>query len=128
MVSKASRLAVLENNLLRISAIVDKQSINFYNSEVFNFPHFDVDIPLLSIEIITEYFPEDYISKIKIPIFIVSAKNDTVVPVQESEILFEKANEPKQYHCDGTGHYDVYVGDRLKEISNKQLEWFNKYL
>ncbi|MBY7733944.1 alpha/beta hydrolase [Francisella philomiragia] len=131
MISKASRLAVLENSLLRISAnqiLADKQSIDFYNSEVVNFPHFDVDIPLLSIEKITEYFPEDYVSKIKIPIFIVSAKNDTVVPVQESEILFEKANEPKQYHCVDTGHYDVYVGDCLKEISNKQLEWFNKYL
>ena len=40
-----------------------------------------------------EYKPENYLDSIQIPLLIIAAEKDKVNPKEESEILFQKANE-----------------------------------
>ena len=73
--------------------------------------------------------PENYISDVKVPILIVCSEKDSVNPAEESRHLYNKANEPKSLLMLGDAeHYQCYEGESFKEIVNKQIQWFDKYL
>jgi len=109
--------------------LTDEQSIEFYNKVEDDFPGLKITIPFLTIKETMEHKPERYLSAIHIPILIIGAENDKVNPPAESEILYEKANEPKELHIiKGAAHYELYEGERFNEVVTKQVSWFKTYL
>ena len=123
---------VLQNKVLALSPkniLADQQSQDFLDGVLEEFPKADIKIPILTMLHTIEFKPEIYIKSLEIPVLIVGAENDTVNPVKESEILFEKANEPKEILIvkDAT-HYEIYKPPFFEIVSEKQLAWFNKYL
>ncbi len=132
MLNKIWTRAVTRNQNMQVpinKILTDEQSIQFYNKTVADFPGFDIKIPFLTIKETIEYQPEKYLDSVHIPIQIVAAENDKVNPVEESGILHEKANSPKELIIiEGATHYELYEGEKFKEVVNKQIEWFRRYL
>lgn len=124
--------AVTRNQMMKLpvnKALTDEQSIEFFNKAVEKFPQLNVKIPFFTIKETIEHKPGEYIGKVDIPVLIVSAEKDSVNPAQESVMLFEKANNPKElFVVSGATHYEVYEGELFKKVVQKQLEWFGKYL
>ncbi len=124
--------AVTQNKIMQVpiyKVLTDEQSIEFYNKTVDKHPELNIKIPFLSIKETMEHKPEKYLNSIHIPLLIIAAEKDKVNPREESEILYQKANEPKELHIvKGATHYEVYEGEFFKEVVTKQVDWFNKYL
>lgn len=131
-IQKVWSKSVLKNKEMMVTIdkiLTDEQSIDFYNKNVNKFPSLKTKIPFLTIKETIEHKPENYLKYVTIPILIICAENDQVNPKLESEILYEKANEPKEFMIvKNSTHYEVYEGDLFEEISEKQIKWFKKYL
>lgn len=132
MLMKIWTRAVTRNKTMQVpinKILTDEQSIEFYNKTVGEFPDLDIKIPFLTIKETMEYRPETYLESVHIPILIIGAENDGVNPGQESEILYKKANSPKELLIiKGATHYELYQGEKFREVVNKQCQWFEKYL
>ncbi len=123
---------VTQNKVMRVPInriLTDEQSIDFYNRTVEQFPGLNIKIPFFTIKETMDHKPGRYLSDLQVPILITAAEKDKVNPQNESQLLFEKANPPKELHIvkDAT-HYEVYEGEKFKEVVTKQVDWFRKYL
>lgn len=68
--------------------------------------------PFLPTSIITpdKYNNTDKVSQLDAPTLIIHGTEDQVVPFAQSKILYNAANEPKEfYQVDGAGHNDTYL-------------------
>jgi len=132
MVNKIWTRQVTQNRSLEMGVdryLTDEQSIQFYKENVEKFPELKIKIPFSFMKETIEYIPEDYIHKINIPILLVGAENDKVNPIEETKILFEKANEPKSLLIvKNATHYEVYEGEPFEIAVKKEVDWFQKYL
>lgn len=130
--SKVWIKAVTRNQMMKLpvnKALTDQQSIEFFNKAVEEFPQLNVKIPFFTIKETIEHKPGQYMGNVDVPVLIVGAENDSVNPARESEILFVKANDPKElFMVKGATHYEVYEGELFQQVIKKQLEWFGKYL
>jgi alpha-beta hydrolase superfamily lysophospholipase len=69
------------------------------------------------------------LADVKVPILVVGAGKDSVNPPQESDLLFQAANEPKSLMMlDDATHYELYEGNYFDQVSARQIEWFAQYL
>lgn len=103
----------------------DAQSKAFYDSHVEQFPALKIKIPMLTVAETIKYKPELVIGNVKAPILITAAGQDGVNPVEESKILFQKANEPKElFVIESATHYELYTGAYFEQAIAKQLAWF----
>ncbi len=129
---KQWKKSVVNNRVLGLSPkniLADEQSQAFLDEIIKEFPKADVEIPILTMLYTMEFKPEDYIGKLNIPVLIIGAEKDTVNPKEESEALYAKANEPKELVIvPETTHYEIYKEPFFREVSSRQLEWFEKYL
>ncbi|MCP5102391.1 MAG: alpha/beta fold hydrolase [bacterium] len=126
-VKAATRNQVMKLPINKI--LTDEQSIEFYNKYKDSFQALNIKIPFLTIRETIEHKPGRYLDSVHVPLLIVAAENDKVNPREESEILYKKANEPKSLHIvAGATHYQVYEGEKFREVASKQLEWFGKHL
>lgn len=132
MIHKLWSRSVTQNKemLVPISKVLtDPQSIEFFNKTVEKFPELNIKIPFLTVKETISHKPERFLSFIQVPILITGAENDSVNPVKESVMLFEKANEPKELLIiKGATHYEVYEGEKFNQAVTKQIGWFDKYL
>lgn len=132
MIAKMESRAVVQNKIMQVpinKVLTDEQSIEFYNQYKDKFPALDIKIPFLTVKESIEYKPEKVLPDVQIPILIVAAENDMVNPLKESKILYEKAKEPKElYIVDDATHYELYEGEKFKEVIQKQINWFKNYL
>jgi alpha-beta hydrolase superfamily lysophospholipase len=123
---------VTQNKVMRVPisrVLTDEQSIEFYNKTVEKFPDLNIKIPFLTLKETMEHKPEQYLPGIHIPILVIGAENDKVNPKEESEIIYQKANSPKElYMVKGATHYELYEGEKFKEVVARQIAWFDKYL
>ncbi len=131
-INKMQQKKVTSNKELMVpihKVLTDEQSKAFYNKMVASFPALEIKIPFLTVAETMGHKPELCLDNINIPIHIVSAGNDSVNPPQESQILYEKAHEPK-FHLavENASHYEVYEGEYFELVANAQVEWFGKYL
>ncbi len=107
----------------------DHQSKAFYERHVELFPALKIKIPFLTVAETIKHQPEKVIGKIKTPILITAAGKDSVNPMEESEILFKLANEPKDLHIiEDATHYEVYSGTYFEQAIARQLSWFDTYM
>ncbi len=129
---KAWQRAVVKNKPMMLNMdqlLTDEDSKTFYRKTVEKHPKLKTRLPITTIKESLEYKPENSISSVTVPVLIIGADQDIVCPVDESNMLYEKANEPKElFIIEGAKHYDVYEGENFKLSSGKQIEWFNKYL
>lgn len=66
------------------------------------------------------------ISNVTIPILVLQGKRDKLQPISQSEMLYNAANEPKEFKLLDTGHLPHMENPEL--ISKILIEWFNKTL
>ena len=107
----------------------DPQSKAFYDSHVEQFPSLKIKIPMLTVAETIKHKPELVIGSLNVPILITAAGRDGVNPAQESKLLFDKANEPKElFVIEDATHYEVYTGAYFEQAIAKQLAWFDATL
>lgn len=132
MLHKLQVKGVTQNKSMQVTVqkiLTDEQSIEFFNKTVETYPELNIKIPFLTIKETLEHKPEKHLGEVRVPILIVGAENDKVNPPEESGIIYEKANEPKELMMvPGATHYEVYEGERFNSVVGKQLEWFKTYL
>jgi alpha-beta hydrolase superfamily lysophospholipase len=119
-----------KNMMMGLSQILtDADSKEFFGKIIAEHPVINIKIPFLFVKESIEYKPEEVIGKIKVPVMILGAENDIVNPPEESRMLFERANEPKEIVMikDAT-HYQVYSGPKFEEAFNAELAFLRKYL
>jgi fermentation-respiration switch protein FrsA (DUF1100 family) len=88
------------------------------------------EITLESAEAIIEYSPQDVVAQISPrPILFIHAGTDNLVSSEESEILYERAGEPKKLVIvPGATHVDFYLSDAFSQVTALSLDWFRRYL
>jgi len=74
---------------------------------------------------IFEYNASFFIGKIKVPVFLISAKKDKVVNPKDAWELYEKSNKPNDF-WEADSPHDVY-GDNKQEFLNRVLNFLQLY-
>ncbi|MCP4213141.1 MAG: alpha/beta hydrolase [bacterium] len=132
MIAKMQARAVTKNKVMMVplhKVLTDEQSIAFFNRYKDECPALNIKIPFLTVNETLEHKPDKFIGDVDVPIFIVAAENDKVNPKEESEILYEKAVSTKElFLLEGATHYELYEGEKFKQVVGKQIQWFEKYL
>ena len=88
------------------------------------------ELTLESAESMTQFRPETVVDKIspRAAMWIYTPE-DTVVPIEESQSMYQKALEPKKLVAiEGFKHYELYHGAGFDLVMKNTLEWFNTYL
>lgn len=76
---------------------------------------------------IMEWNATKVVKKVNIPLLVLQSKRDKLQPASQSEILYEAANEPKEFKLiDATGHLPHFENPGL--TSKILIEWVNKTL
>jgi alpha-beta hydrolase superfamily lysophospholipase len=54
---------------------------------------------------------------------------DTVIPIEESQSMYQKADEPKKLVAlEGYKHYELYQGKGFESVMTHSTEWFDAHL
>jgi alpha/beta superfamily hydrolase len=54
---------------------------------------------------------------------------DTVIPIEESQSMYQKADEPKKLIVlEGYKHYELYQGNGFESVMTHSTEWFDAHL
>ncbi|MCP4156593.1 MAG: alpha/beta fold hydrolase [bacterium] len=132
MIAKMQTRAVTQNKVMMVpihKVLTDEQSIEFYQRYKDDYPALNIKLPFLTVKETLEHKPENALPNVDVPIFIVAAENDKVNPKEESDFLYEKAAAPKElYVVENATHYELYEGEKFREVAHKQIEWFKRYL
>lgn len=72
------------------------------------------------------YTAINMVGKVRVPIFITSAKHDKIVNLNDAKRIYDKANEPKEYWQTNTSHR--VFKDNPKELQEKILNFLSKYI
>ncbi len=77
---------------------------------------------------ISEQSPEKSLKNISVPVLIIHAENDDVIPSKNAHLLYDAANEPKElWIVPKATHGEAYFMAR-KEYEEKVLGFFGEYL
>ena len=88
------------------------------------------ELTLESAESMTQFRPETVVDRIspRAAMWIYTPE-DTVVPIEESQSMYQKALEPKKLVAiEKFKHYELYHGAGFDLAMKNTLEWFNTYL
>ena len=130
---KSSINAATKNKVLKLplkKILSDEQSSKFFEEYKDLFPEaMATSIPFLTTKYIDEWKPEEYYDRITVPTLIIGATKDIVNNPKEAQYIFDglKIEDKKLLMVEAT-HYDIYVGENLKIVSEEQIKWFEKYL
>jgi hypothetical protein len=92
-------------------------------------PNWKNEMTARSLELVTEYDPGSYISRIApTPLLMIVAADDVVAPFEFALEAYEHAREPKHILVTGGGHFDAYTGAGFDECSAAARNHFVKYL
>lgn len=94
------------------------------------FPHLGTQITLESADAVMDFKPESVVDRIAPrPILWIHAAEDTLVPPEESQIMHERAREPKKLVIlKGFTHWEVYRGEGFEQVMAHALEWYRRWL
>lgn len=80
--------------------------------------HGELQVPFSYIEDAMTYNALDYIQDLHCPVLFVVGEKDGKVPVSATRRLYDKANEPKQWHqIEGMEHKYQYQPDMLERVN-----------
>jgi len=129
---KVRERGVTQNKVLRLNPdqiITDEDSKAFFAEALKLHPELNVKIPFLTLQHIIEHNPEDDIAKVECATLIIGAAQDIVCPVRESEILFERAHQPKKLVIlEGCRHYEAYDGAPFEKGAAEIVQWLSTHL
>lgn len=91
-------------------------------------PSWRNEVTLRTVEMLTEYEPGAWISRIApTPLLMLVAKDDVLTPTELALEAFENAREPKKLVVLPGGHFDAYV-DGFDVSSGPARDWFVQHL
>ncbi len=73
-----------------------------------------------------EWDATEIVNKVNVPLLVLQGKRDKLQPINQSEMLYKFANEPKEFKLIDTGHLPHLENPEL--TSKILIEWFNKTL
>jgi dienelactone hydrolase len=121
-------IPVVSDNPEELCAVFGPDPFQFVQDITPIAPSYINQVTLRSLEMLLEYEPGVYISRISpTPLLLIMAKEDKHVKNDLMENLFTKAAEPKQLIKLEGHHFSVYI-ERFKESSSHALEWFKIHL
>lgn len=87
-------------------------------------------LTLESAEAIANFRPETVVENISPRAAMwICAKNDTLLPIDHSRRMYEKAGEPKKLVIlEGEEHHSLYSGEGFKKVMIQTNEWFGTHL
>ncbi|HZP15043.1 MAG TPA: alpha/beta hydrolase [Nocardioides sp.] len=92
-------------------------------------PNWKNELTARSLELVTEYEPGSYVSRISpTPLLMIVAADDTVAPFQFALDAYEQAREPKQILITKGGHFDLYTGAGFDVSASAARDHFVKHL
>lgn len=91
-------------------------------------PSWRNEVTARSLEMVTEYEPGSYISRIApTPLLMIVAADDVVAPFQLALDAYEEARQPKEIRVIAGGHFDAYTGPGFDECASAAREHFLKH-
>lgn len=88
-------------------------------------PQIRQTFPMEAVESIFEFVPERDVARISPrPVLFLGAGEDLAVPVEETELLFDAALEPKCMHIYDITHYDIYETPHKERAVKDSLAFF----
>ncbi len=86
------------------------------------------EVTLRTVEMLGEYEPGDYITRISpTPLLLIIAANDHLAVADEAFAAYNRALEPKSLLVLPGGHFDAYVND-FERASGAARDWFVRHL
>lgn len=129
MLIKAWTNSVTKNRVMKLPlkrVLSDSQSKKFFDTHIEKFPEALAEtVPFTTTLYINEHKPEEYFNKIKVPVLVTGASNDIVNQPSESHEIYNRLGDiKKEIQMVEADHYDIYYGENLELVSNKQAQWF----
>lgn len=90
-------------------------------------PNWKNEVTLASVDRLLRYRPADRIEDSTVPLLVVLALNDSLIPATMVRSVFERAGGVKELVEIESGHFDVYL-DRFDDAVQPEADWFSKYL
>lgn len=93
-------------------------------------PHMAFLTTLESAERIAAFQPERHLPYIPPkPAMFIHAGDDTMIPVEESELMWRRSAEPKRLVVvPGTGHHEVHHGEGFRQVIEQVGSWLGDHL
>jgi len=92
-------------------------------------PNWKNELTVRSLELVLEYEPGSYISRISpTPLLMIVATNDTVASAEFALEAYERAREPKQILVVEGGHFDAYTGPGFEACAAAARDHFVQHL
>lgn len=93
-------------------------------------PHVNFNVSLESAERILDFKPEQVVAQIAPrALLLVHSGDDVLVPPEESQYMYEKAQSPKRLVIlPGAAHYDVYHGEAFQTVMGLTRDWYEEHL
>lgn len=73
-----------------------------------------------------EFAPVDVANKVKTPIMFTYAGKDSLAP--GAQLMFDRANGPKEVNKFNVGHHEIYEPHTLAEVMKLHLSWYTKWM
>ena len=88
------------------------------------------ELAMESVGAMIEFRPESVVKRISPRAAMwICASEDTMVPVDESRALYEKADQPKELVIvNGFKHHDLYLDEGFELMMDASVDWFSKWL
>jgi hypothetical protein len=88
------------------------------------------ELTLASVRAMIDFKPERVVQSIapRAAMWIYTTE-DTVIPIEESQSMYQKADEPKKLIVlEGYKHYELYQGNGFEAVMNHSTGWFDAHL
>lgn len=77
---------------------------------------------------IREVSPEESVKKLKIPIFLIHARDDQRISFENSKTIYEAAQCPKEFWLVPNGGHEAVWQEKKEEYQKRVLDFFQKHL
>ncbi len=112
-----------------IKVMTDEESRVFFERQKQTYQALDIKIPYLTVWETMCYRPINAAPRVTQPTFMVFAEQDKVIALEYGLALYEAIKAVKGCHIQPKArHYEVFAGDHLDQISERQLHWLREYL
>ena len=93
-------------------------------------PNWINKVTLESLENYIQYLPTASIELISpIPLMMILAEQDTLIPVELALAAFDRAGDPKELRTFPCGHFEVYETEPwFSKAVSSMADWYTKYL
>ena len=112
-----------------LAVMPSTDSYEWFTQTAERAPTWKNEITARSMELVTEYEPASYISRIApTPLLMIVAADDIVAPFALALDAYEQAREPKQIIVTPGGHFDLYAGPGFDRCAAAARDHFLEHL